>query len=547
MKRALQIIGIAIGLLLLAAIALPFLIDVNTFRPKLESELSTALGRQVKVGNLKLSLLSGSVSAEDLSIADDPAFSKDPFIRAKSLDVGVDLMPLIFSKALHVNDLTLTQPEIVLLRTNAGKWNFSSLGNKAGNNSPPKEKSTANEAESNPNLSVGKLEVKNGRVTVGEVEGAAKPKIYDKVGIVVRNFSFTNEFPFTMTADLPSGGSLKLDGRAGPIDAQDASLTPLEAKIGARKLDLAASGFVAPASGVGGVLDFDGTIKSNGKELNSKGNIVANKLKVSPKGSPAGREVDIKYAIVHDLQKQAGSISQAEISMGKALAQLSGTYQMQGNSTLVNLKLIGQGMPVDDLEAMLPAVGVVLPSGSSLKGGTLSTNLGISGPTDKLVITGPLKLADSKLAGFDLGSKLAAISALGGAKTGSDTVIQNLSTNARMAPEGIKTDDVNLMIPSLGTLTGAGTINPAGGLDYHMVAKLSGAAAGLTQIAGMSGGGSGVPFFIRGSTSSPQFVPDVQGMVAGRLKGGIPGVGAAGGNSPLGALGGLLSKKKKKP
>jgi AsmA protein len=254
----------------------------------------------------------------------------------------------------------------------------------------------------------------------------------------------------------------------------------------------------------------------------------------------------VKYAIGHDLQKQTGAIQQAEISMGKALAQLSGNYQMQGNTTSVNMKLIGQGMPVDDLEAMLPAVGVVLPSGSSLKGGTLSTNLGIAGTTDKLVITGPIRLTDSKLAGFDLGSKLSAISALGGAKTGSDTVIQNLSTSARVAPEGIKTDDLNLVIPSLGTLTGAGTINPAGGLDYHMLAKLSGAAAGLTQVAGL-GGSAGVPFFIRGTTSSPQFVPDVQGLVTGRLKGGMPNVGAAGGNSPLGALGGLLGKKKKKP
>jgi len=541
MKRTLQVIGIVIGLLVVAAIALPFLIDVNSFRPRLESELSTALGRQVKVGNLKLSLLSGSVSAEDLSIADDPAFSKDPFIRAKSLDVGVDVMPLIFSKALHVNDLTLTEPEIVLLRTTAGKWNFSSLGG----TSAPKDKSAPSSSSSNPNLSVGKLEVKNGRLTVGEAGGAAKPKVYDKVGIVVQNFSFTNEFPFTMTAGLPAGGNLKLAGRAGPIPSQDASLTPLEAKIGVRKLDLAASGFVEPASGVAGLIDFDGTLKSNGKDLNSNGNVIANKLKLSPKGSPASREVDIKYAIAHDLQKQAGTISQADISMGKALAQLSGTYQMQGNSTLVNLKLLGQGMPVDYLEAMLPAVGVVLPSGSSLKGGTLYTNLGITGPTDKLVVVGPIKLADSKLAVFDLGSKLSAISALGGSKTGSDTTIQNLSTNARVAPEGIKTDDVNLMIPSLGTITGAGTINPAGALDYKMQAKLSGAASSVTQLAGIGGAGA-VPFFIRGSTSSPQFVPDVQGMVAGRLKGGIPGVGAAG-SSPLGGLSGLLGKKKKKP
>ena len=74
--------------------------------------------------------MSGSVSAEDLSIADDPAFSKDPFIRAKSLKVGVEVMPLIFSKTLHVTDITLDKPEIALLRDASGKWNFSSLGSK---------------------------------------------------------------------------------------------------------------------------------------------------------------------------------------------------------------------------------------------------------------------------------------------------------------------------------------------------------------------------------------------------------------------------------
>ena len=97
--KALKIIGIVVVVLLLIAIALPFLINVNSFRPKLESALTEALGREVKVGNLSLSILSGSVSAEDLSIADDPAFSKDAFIRAKSLKVGVEVMPLIFSKS----------------------------------------------------------------------------------------------------------------------------------------------------------------------------------------------------------------------------------------------------------------------------------------------------------------------------------------------------------------------------------------------------------------------------------------------------------------
>ena len=99
MKSALKIVGIVVAVILLAVIALPFLINVNSFRPKLESELPTALGREVKVGNLSLCIWS---CADNLSIADDPAFGKDPFIRAQALKVGVEVMPLIFSKTLHV-------------------------------------------------------------------------------------------------------------------------------------------------------------------------------------------------------------------------------------------------------------------------------------------------------------------------------------------------------------------------------------------------------------------------------------------------------------
>ena len=88
MKRGLKILGIVVGVLIVILIAVPFFIDANAFRPKLESELSDALGRPVKVGNLSLSLLSGGVTADDISIADDPAFSKTAFVQAKSLKVG---------------------------------------------------------------------------------------------------------------------------------------------------------------------------------------------------------------------------------------------------------------------------------------------------------------------------------------------------------------------------------------------------------------------------------------------------------------------------
>src|ERR1700740_417406 len=116
MKRTLKIAGIVVAVLVVLVLIVPFLINVNSFRPKLEATAREALGRPVKVGNLSLSILSGTVTADNISIADDPAFETNPFVTAKSLKVGVEIWPLITSKELRVTGITLEQPEITLLK-----------------------------------------------------------------------------------------------------------------------------------------------------------------------------------------------------------------------------------------------------------------------------------------------------------------------------------------------------------------------------------------------------------------------------------------------
>jgi len=518
MKHKLRIAGIVLGVIVVAVIALPFGLNANSFRPKLESELSAALGRPVTVGNLSLSLMAGSVTAQDLAIADDPAFGQSPFVRAKFLKVGVEILPLIFSKSLHVTELTLEHPEITLLRSAAGTWNFSTLG--ATNPTPAAASTPAAAPSPQPataDLAVKQLDVKDGRITVGHAD-TGQTHVYDTVNIGVRNFSFGAQFPFTLTAVLPNGGTLKLDGNAGPINSTDTSLTPLQAQVSVKQLDLAASGIGELSPGISGMADFDGTVGSDGQEVRTSGTLQARKLQLVQSGGPAGRPVQLKYAVAHQLHSQSGTISESDISMGKAVAQLTGNYQIQGQTATLDMKLNAQNMPVDDLEAMLPALGVVLPSGSRLSGGTLSANLTITGPASGPVIAGPIRLSNSKLAGFDLGSKLSSISKLSGAKTGADTSIQNLSTDARVAPDGVRTEKVNLTIPALGVLTGSGSIGPGGALSYQMTANLNGAVVtAVTQMIGLGDKGESIPFFIRGTTSNPSFVPDVKGMLTGQI------------------------------
>ncbi|HEX8814703.1 MAG TPA: AsmA family protein [Terriglobales bacterium] len=547
MKTALKIIGVVVGLLILALIALPFIINVNTFRPQIEASLTSAMGRQVKIGNMSLSLFQGSLSADDLSVADDPAFSKQPFIKAKTLDVGVEMKPLIFSRQLNVTNLTIEEPSVALIRNAEGKWNFSSIGgsNQASQVKPAQPAPAAAQGKSapaagtNPNVSVAKLQIKNGTITMSNIGTPAKPQVYKDVDVDVTNFSFASQFPFSLSASLPGGGTAKVDGKCGPISQTDAALTPLQANVAVKQLDLAGSGFVDPASGIAGIATYQGTLTSDGKTARTNGTVALDKLKLSPKGTPAPKTVNVKYATAYELATNAGQLTQGNVSVGQAIARLSGTYKVDPAATVLNMKLNADNMPVNDLAAMLPSMGVTLPKGSSLQGGTLSADMTIAGPVDKLVITGPVKLVNTKLVGFSFGSKLAAISQFtgGSANSSPDTMIQNLSANVRSAPEGIATQNVNLSVANLGVVTGSGTVSPQDALNYTMNAQLGGQAGQYTK--------GGLPFAIQGTASDPKFIPNVQSIVKNQLNNFLSGQGKKGQGSPLDQLNGLLGGKKK--
>jgi AsmA protein len=546
MKRYYQIGGIVLAVFVLLLIALPFLININSFRPKIESEVGVALSRTVKIGDLSLSIFSGSVEAKDIFISDDPAFNAAPFVTAKQLKVGVELLPLIFSKALHVTEITVQEPEITLLHADNSKWNFSSLG--AGAPNTPKEATSPSTPA--PPFSVAKLDINNAKLIVNKANSKVKAKVYEKVNIEVTGFAFTSQFPFKLTAQLPGGGNANITGKAGPINSEDAAKTPFDAAVKVNNMDIAASGFIDPATGIKGLANFDGTLNSNGSTAKAVGTFTGNKLVFSPKGTPARKSVVIKHTVNVDLDKQVATLAQGDIAISKANAHLTGTVRMQGSTQLVDMKLNAPDMPVDELEAMAPALGIVIPSGSQLTGGTLSATLTIVGPMDKLVITGPVRLSNTKLTGFNLGSKLGALSAFAGKAVSSpDTSIENASANARVAPEGTTADNINVNVPAIGVITGTGTVSPAGALNFKMVADLhGGAVGGLSKVASAGSGKNGIGFAIEGTTADPKFIPDIGGVVGGLAKGTVGnmagGTGAAA-QAPVQAVGGLLGRKKK--
>jgi len=357
-----------------------------------------------------------------------------------------------------------------------------------------------------------------------------------------------------------------------------------------KRVELASSGVLPADAGISGTADLQAQIQSNGKTLNATGSTQIAGIKLAKDGQPSSKPVQVQFAIAQNEQAMTGEVQKASFTVARAVINATGTYQTSGPTTAINLKVNGDGVPIDDLEAFLPAAGVHLPQGSQLRGGTLTTALTVSGSSANSVISGPVRLNNTQLAGFDLGSKLQTLSQLTGGKigsaTGSGTNIRSLSMNIRAAGGAIQTDNIALDVAGVGTATGAGTVSAAGALNYNVVLKLiglpagssggnapaanpaggraallgglagmipGGAAGGLGSIGGLAGAAlkNGIPVEIGGTTSNPTFAPNLRGVMssvgANAGKGLIDGkTGKQNGNqnNPLGnALGGFLNHR----
>jgi AsmA protein len=545
MKRFLIVASVTVAVILLIALLLPFLINVDSFRPSIEQKLSASLGRTVHIGKIEASLFSGGAEASEISISDDPAFGSAPFLQASSLQIGLEWIPLIFSRQLKITGLTARKPDILLLRNSAGRWNYSTLGNTSG-----KKEVKAAAAGPAPDFSVAKLEIQDGRIRIADTNGRSisHEQAYQKVNLLAHDISTTTAVPFTLSAVTPGGGALEVEGQAGPMNATDVSRTPLEARINLDHTDLGAAAALNPGSGLGGTLDFDAKIKSDGKQLHADGKARASNLRLVKGGSPSRQIVSLDYNAEYAVEPGVATVN-ATVHTGNSQANANGTIRTHGETSTAHLKIIGRNMAVNDVEGLLPAFGIVMPAGASLQGGVINLNLNADGPLDRLVITGPAEVKNTHLNGYNLSSKLGAIAALTGIQPSSDTLIETFSSVMRVAPEGIHADNILLNVPSIGQVTGNGIINGDNSLDFKMLLKASAAAGGgvLGKLAGAaaSGQSKGIPFVIRGTTSNPSFLPSLGG-VGDTLKSlqGSPGQGQGLG----GILGGFLNKdKKKKP
>jgi len=517
-KRWVKAVGAAAILIVIVLTLVPFFVNADTFRPTIQNELSSALGRQVTLGHIGFSPLTGSLVAENIAIADDPKFSTSPFLEAKKLLIGVELMPLVFHRSLEITKFTVDSPSMQLIHAADGTWNFSSLGGSSA------AQTASQPAGAPPSLTVGELKIENGSATLSSLPAKGRPFTCSDVNLTVKQLSFTQSFPFELELKMGGGGSLSLKGTAGPVAQNDTSLTPFDATLEIKHFDPVAANAIDASYGISMVADFSAQITSKDGNLTTSGKAAATELKLARNGTPASKPVDLTFNLSDNLSSRSGQVNDIAIVTGGVAAHIAGSFQHNGVEPVLNLHLSAPNLPVDQVEELLPAAGVTLPTGSRLQGGTINASLAVSGPANALTIAGPVELDNSQLAGFDLGSRIQGINPIGG--TAGGTEIQKLSADVSQSPAGTRLTEIDAEVPKIGSATGEGTISPSEALNFQLNARIAALSAvggamnsavgGLFGRSGNSGAnatGGGIPLTIGGTASSPSIHADVGKML----------------------------------
>jgi len=206
-------------LLVVALVVLPLLIDVDRYRGTIQSKAEEALGREVGLGELSLSLIPFGVRVDSLSIGALPEEGGGDFLTAQSVRVGARLLPLL-SKRLEVTSIEIVSP---LVRGADGSWNVQHLVAATAAPEDPSVAGAPATTSAPPDFRVDSLRLTDGRIHVRDHrQGLDAPLevTLEEIDLRLRDVAFSEEpFSYAISAVVGSGTdtTVTMSGTIGPL------------------------------------------------------------------------------------------------------------------------------------------------------------------------------------------------------------------------------------------------------------------------------------------------------------------------------------------
>lgn len=419
MRKVLIAIAVIVVVVIAGAAIFVATFDVNKYRGTIQAQLQQHLGRPVQLGEMHLKLFPPSITVQNLAIADDPRFSTDaPFVKASELDVAVKLLPLLH-KDVEIQSLNLQQPTVNLIKNKAGQWNFASIGHpeQAGNSSatsstpathksaqPQPASTNAPAQSSNQQFSLGDLVIKDGEISLLDQTQSSTPTLYNHIDVKLSNFSPTTPFDVDATVHMAGAGeqAITLQGKGGPINSQDATLTPFHGTLQLKNVGV--SDFTkflnSPATaGTDGVLTGETKIDSEGGKITANGQTNIQNAKV--RGMELGFPVSSQYDLTDDMPNGVITIRNMTTKLGSTPIDLNGTAQTKSTPAHIDVNLRANNVSVAEAAKYAAAAGIALTPGTTVTG-TVNANIHAVGSADKPALSGTVTAANLQASGKDL-------------------------------------------------------------------------------------------------------------------------------------------------
>jgi AsmA protein len=294
MKKAL-LIGLGVlGVLIATALLLPPFINLGTYKTQYLPLVEEALQRKVDVGEVRLRILpTPSIRLSALSVADNPAFSKEPFFTAQQIRLQLKFWPLLRGQY-QVEEFILEKPVVNLVKQPDGTFNFSDIGKKKDRAEKkerkeglPKTKEPVKASE----LIPARLRIEEGNITF-QTKGQ-KPLQIRGVDVLLKDFSTDRPFPYRVALSFPGLKPISLEGFLSYQESA-AILTLKETRLKAQDIDFAVNGAVSDLIGVPQLnltLGNDGFEVKPILQLLSAADITPKELEIS---GPMGLSVAVK-------------------------------------------------------------------------------------------------------------------------------------------------------------------------------------------------------------------------------------------------------------
>lgn len=508
------LIGVLVLIVLLVGVvlSLPFLVDLNKYQDQYKPLIEDALNRKVQLQNIGLTVWPRiGARVAGFTVLDDPAFGSGPFASLSSLDVGVKLMPLLSGKV-EVEEITLYQPVITVIKNTNGVLNASTIGRK-GVAVPEKPSRAPIPSTEGPLkilalLAVDRVSIDDGKLTYRDLS-AAKPTEYvlQDMELLLRDVRL-GQTPNLHVLSLvqPFGMPVKLDGTFGPLrETMDIDSINFELSVGKTEFTI-----------TGNAAGNDANIYITSPVINT-----AN----LPVSLPLKNPVDMKnFQIAAEVKGQGVKLNVLSFKLFDG--QMKGQGKLIAGSETPPFK---GGITVQGVQ-LGPALDAVMETPISVSG-TAGADLSLQGIgfsmpdlTKALEGTGHMTVKDGKIEGVNLlqevisALKVAGIS-LDNAKT---TAFSTIETDLAVK-QGIINVQRLLMDSHDFQATGGGTIGFDQRLNLAVNLTLSqdlsqkiAAASPVVKLA-VKDGRLSLPLTIAGTAQAPTYGVDLKG-VTGKVQ-----------------------------